>query len=404
MSAIFDPLEEPIWSGFDKPTSSPESGDGPSPSKSRGGLMIERSGPHPVPANHFHRPGNAKEALTSVISGQIFSNSSRSDALQSSLASRLIAKMAAHGSTEYELTWKVRVMPSGRPLLTLRASTRRISGSGCIGWRSPQKSDGEGGVMEIRPGGAGRYKLRDEAPSMGWPTPKKADGEWAPPRTSGRPKEKSTHLGTIASLTGWNSPRATEGTHGGPNQAGGALPADAALVGWATPTKEENSGSPEKKQERRLKAKAKWKGKTGNGFGYSLAEQAVLSGWPCPRKSDMNGPGEHGNGGKDLRTSVLGVNLKSSASPTAPSGVLAPEFPRWLMGFPGAWDDCSPNIRDWRKWQALMLALSRRPRPTESDALAVMETRSIRLSRRSSSAPISISMRTEMLDILGDLV
>ena len=37
--------------------------------------------------------------------------------------------------------------------------------------------------------------------SAGWPTPKSSDGDWATPMTSGRPKEKSTHLGTIASLS-----------------------------------------------------------------------------------------------------------------------------------------------------------------------------------------------------------
>jgi hypothetical protein len=40
----------------------------------------------------------------------------------------------------------------------------------------------------------------------------------------------------VAKLCGWNTPRATDGSNGGPNQTGGALPADAALAGWATPT------------------------------------------------------------------------------------------------------------------------------------------------------------------------
>lgn len=38
-------------------------------------------------------------------------------------------------------------------------------------WRSPQKSDGEGGVMEIRKGAAGKYKLRDEAHLASGPMP-----------------------------------------------------------------------------------------------------------------------------------------------------------------------------------------------------------------------------------------
>ena len=43
------------------------------------------------------------------------------------------------------------------------------------GWRTPSASDGEGGVMEIRPESTGRYKLRDDVHLAGWPTPTKTD-------------------------------------------------------------------------------------------------------------------------------------------------------------------------------------------------------------------------------------
>lgn len=63
------------------------------------------------------------------------------------------------------------------------------------------------------------------------PTPKAGDGEMHTPMTSGRPVEKSTHLGTIAMLQAGHlehrrtgkmlpTPRATDGTNGGPNQRG----------------------------------------------------------------------------------------------------------------------------------------------------------------------------------------
>lgn len=63
------------------------------------------------------------------------------------------------------------------------------------------------------------------------PTPKAADGMMHTPTTSGRPVEKSTHLGTIAMLQAGHlehrraepklpTPRATDGTKGGPNQRG----------------------------------------------------------------------------------------------------------------------------------------------------------------------------------------
>jgi len=50
------------------------------------------------------------------------------------------------------------------------------------------------GIMEIRPGCNGHYKLRDQIAML--PTPKAWDGEMGLPRTKGRPKEKSTHLAT----------------------------------------------------------------------------------------------------------------------------------------------------------------------------------------------------------------
>jgi hypothetical protein len=40
------------------------------------------------------------------------------------------------------------------------------------GWRFPSATDGEGGAMEMRPGSAGHYKLRDEAlEASPWLTP-----------------------------------------------------------------------------------------------------------------------------------------------------------------------------------------------------------------------------------------
>lgn len=57
----------------------------------------------------------------------------------------------------------------------------------------------------------------------------------------------------------------------------------AQLAGWPTPTAVENMGDPVKKQARREKAKAKWGGKTGNGFGHSLAE---VAGWATPQARD----------------------------------------------------------------------------------------------------------------------
>lgn len=107
----------------------------------------------------------------------------------------------------YKHTWKTRTTPNGNMIPAIRASQRGKQGSDCgtwpspqnmggrdtyrtippsvgitrgltlgmavtlTSWRSPQPSDGEGGVMEIRPETAGKYKLRDEAQLASWPTP-----------------------------------------------------------------------------------------------------------------------------------------------------------------------------------------------------------------------------------------
>jgi DNA (cytosine-5)-methyltransferase 1 len=52
-----------------------------------------------------------------------------------------------------------------------------------------------------------------------FPTPKASDGEWGTPRTSGRPIERATHLGTIATLMPTPTPTTQDASNtGGPSQ------------------------------------------------------------------------------------------------------------------------------------------------------------------------------------------
>ena len=113
------------------------------------------------------------------------------------------------GAPEYQFRWKHWDMPSGPPICALRASARHTSGKGFSGWRSPNQSDGEGGVMDIiraqRDHLNPKIKLRDQAHLAGWPTPCQQDG----------PK-------------------------GGPGQGADRLPGAAALAGWGTPTQRDH--------------------------------------------------------------------------------------------------------------------------------------------------------------------
>jgi hypothetical protein len=79
-----------------------------------------------------------------------------------------------------------------------------------------------------------------------------------------------------SSEKGWNTPRATDGTNGGPNQANGALPADAALTHWITPQTHDD----------------KLRGNTMADHHYSphdLSNQVLMASWPTASTRDHKG-------------------------------------------------------------------------------------------------------------------
>src|SRR3972149_9054924 len=168
-----------------KPTSSPESEPGPMPSASQDGPTIDRSGQAPAPASHSQQQENAAVQMTLAISGQTGSGSSESATLQSSLVSRLRAKMDLHGSIWYTLTWKVRVTPSQRSIYALRASARRISGKGFTSWPTPKAATGD---YQYSRGNHDNpvLNLSGAAKLASWATP--AGRDWRDGRGSGETK------------------------------------------------------------------------------------------------------------------------------------------------------------------------------------------------------------------------
>src|SRR3990167_4885484 len=118
------------------------------------GRVTCQCGPGVVPVSPSAQQERGKESRMPAISGPKCSGSLLNAALQSSLESRLRARMDVNGSPEYVLTWKHWDMESGPPICALRASVRRTSDKGFTGWPTPQVFDSQGGGMPRQP----RYK------------------------------------------------------------------------------------------------------------------------------------------------------------------------------------------------------------------------------------------------------
>lgn len=231
----------------------------------------------------------------SGISGQRGSTSSASAALQSSLASKLQARLRCDGSILYRLTWKTRATPSGVPICALRASTARTSVRGFTGWPTPNTPSGGRSVSTEKMDATGRT----------------ADG-----------KKHTASLEHAVKFAGWVSPTAQDHSRGSlpprPQDTGVPLSQQVTLTGWATPAARDyrsESATPEFNAER-------W----SHSRGKPLSAESLLSGTPAPMESCAR----------------LALN---------------PAHSRWLQGYPATWCEASPNWDDWQSAQAKIAEL-----------------------------------------------
>lgn len=192
-------------------TSSPASADGATPCDLPDGLTRGPSGQGPVRVNLSARQARERDLLTSGIYGLSGTTSSKSAALQSSLASRLRQRFASGGSTLFKLTWKDSATPSGRPVCLLRASAHRTSGSGCGSWPTPNagpQSDGDSTwearrvALKAKHGNGNGFGLTLGQATMlaSWPTAAARDWKGA---TDERWGENARPLNEVAVLTHW---------------------------------------------------------------------------------------------------------------------------------------------------------------------------------------------------------
>ena len=252
---------------------------------------------------------------------------------------------------EYCHKWKTVATPGGRMIRKLAASGRRTSGRGCTGLPTVDASSAIGGriskdpAAKIRPSGAKKaITINDAVRLCGWGSPRASDG------TNGGPNQddKAEIPPQAAMLAGWTTPQAHDRSPRGQGQKAkhgtkhgyADLNGDAMLAGWGTPRAND----------------AEKRGEIAADIRNGLAGDALLTGWATMTARDMRC--EHGSPetmerrqnrteGKPLSKEVLGTTLKSSPCATGHSGVLNAAHSRWLMGFPEAWDKASPNYEAW---------------------------------------------------------
>ena len=305
-------------------TSSPASGSGPTRCAKPGGPTTATSGPEVAHANPSAAQGPVRGLTTSVTSGPSSTGSSKSSALQQSLASKLVARLEGRGSTLYRLTWKDQATPSGRPICALRASVLRTSDSVSTGWPTPTKGNADGSQMAKGASATGRrpdgskatVSLNAVAQLSGWPTPNAnmQGGEYKDPQKALK-RALGPHANELQDFvhlaTGWATPTARDGSRGSmpprPTDTGVPLDQMAALTGWATPaTRDYRTPNHKSLRER-----------GGGAKGEQLNNQVAHT--------------------------IPGASLSGLDVSTEKRGLLNPDFSRWLQGIPETWGSCGPT-------------------------------------------------------------
>ena len=259
---------------------SPASVDGATRYGSPGGPTTSPRGQGVAPASRSAMPASSWGERIRVIYGRRSVASSTGRALQSCLESRLQARLVAFGSPEYALTWRQWAMRSGPPICALRASGRRIEGSGSSGWRTPSATDADRGVHPSPDPKAGDHSLNNQASTAPWPTPRTPTG-------GAESAERKQELGRTES-------------------GGGDLQAVAQLAGWPTCSARDWKDTP---------------GMATTGTNPDGSLRTRLDQLP--------------------RVAALGIGSTSYPASTEKRGALNPAHSRWLMGCPPEWCDCA---------------------------------------------------------------
>jgi hypothetical protein len=286
-------------------------------------LGTAKSGRGVAPASRSRVPAPKLAAPIPAIFGRRGIASSVSAALQSSLVSRLKARLDTGGSTVFAMTWKETVTPSGRSVSLLRASARSIADSESGSWPTPDTAQGGAASPELIAKRALRGQKTTKRLSM---FANLAQDDGAPRKTPSSPETACTEWSVPAS---WPTPQAKEqqdtpekkrarGSHDGLN-----LSVAAQMTTWPTPRAEDSES-------------------TGahRGAPDTLTSASRLTPWATPVVRDTRNSAGDGTNPRDLPRQVSGVMPTGSLAATAKPGQLNPRFSLWLMGYPTAWASC----------------------------------------------------------------
>ena len=225
-------------------------------------------------------------------------------------------------------------------------------------------------VTRLRRDSLRRQKLAphiNDSGSSSWPTPTRADD-------GHKVTVNSLQAGLIGATSNWATPTVGMVLGGQNPTTGGQEGLGYQTRQWPTPDVPNGGRTMAPEDIANKGATAKGKRQVG------LENVARL--WPTPRTSDTNGPGMHGTGGMDLRTtasywatptvrdhkdganpsekeptnSLLGLQAPRTPMPGPQSSNrirgLNPRFVEWLMGFPIGWTDLQPlETQSFQQWQ-----------------------------------------------------
>lgn len=319
------PLTPATCAASPSATSSLASAAGVTLSDSPAGPMTDLFGQVVAPASPSARRAPTLGVPIPAIFGRRGIASSASAALQSSLVSRLKARLPMGGSTLFQMTWKEKATPSGRLVCLLRASGHRTSDSDCGSWPTPQVHDRTEAGEAARARGGFDSSLSNSVLLASWPTPNAMD-TLAPmdyerrlnhPSRPGR--TVSGNLREVMTLASWPTPKDSDSDKGIRTAEGAAkefarkgtgadLPT---LASWATPTSRDHKDGDVISCE-------------NVPINSLLGRQIHLSGSPA-------------------ETAKPGLPPATSAHSL---GQLNPAFSRWLQGYPKGW--CAAAIRAHR--------------------------------------------------------